>query len=94
MQVFRFWSDLGMQLRDIIDVVFAVKPCIDAVSPLLFLGEYRKNAGTLLRRLNWCCEEIMPSTQATADHMPNGSVVNTVSPMPNTFSSSHYVSEH
>lgn len=50
---FSFWVHLNVYMYDVVDVLFALKPSIDAASALLFLGEYRKNAAAVLRKLRW-----------------------------------------
>lgn len=91
---FRFWSLLSAEMYDVVDAIFAAKPLVDAISTVLFLGEYRKNAAAVLKHLRWCFEEILPATQATVAHVgaanPNGNPASTVSPMPSSFSSSHF----
>lgn len=85
----RFWKDLNINMIDIVYVIFALKPCIDALSALLFLGEYRKNAAAAIERLRWCFEELLPAQLASTNYVPSANGVSTVSPMPNTFSSAH-----
>lgn len=75
-----------------VHIVFAAKPSIDAISTLMFLGEYRKNGAAMLRRLRWCCEEVLPSTQPTGHHAGVGNPASTVSPIPSSFSSAQFVS--
>lgn len=82
----RFWLDLNLTMYTIVDVVFALKPSIDALSALLFLGEYRKNAEMTLKKLRWCFEELLPTQLASADLGPSTNAASTVSPMPNTSS--------
>lgn len=90
MKEFRFWMGINIQMYGVVYFVFALKPTIDAISALLFLGEYRKSGAAIMAKLRWCVEELLPS-QPSAVHPGEGVGVNgTMSPMANTFSAAHF----
>ncbi|KAH7707925.1 hypothetical protein AAVH_24843 [Aphelenchoides avenae] len=79
------WIDISVNLNDIVNTVFALKPTVDAISLLLFMGEYRHYTMSAVLSAKKLAVHLWnaKSCKTEVDHLPSGNTI-TVAPSART----------